>query len=262
MGGGSFLGLVVLFYLGINALFAVGYLTCGPGALTGSGIAGVGTVWSDFLRAFFFSVETFGTIGYGNIIPVGLAPNLLMTCESVVGLLSLALATGLVFARFARPTAQVLYSDQALIAPYKDTMAFMFRCANQRSNQLIEVSVKVIYSRLEKKENGERIRSFTILPLEFEKVTFFTLSWTVVHAIDEQSPLWGHSATDLTDKDAEFMILITGTDETFAQIVHSRTSYKTHEIVWGAKFRPIFVESQGKGIAGMDLSKIHDFDRL
>jgi inward rectifier potassium channel len=138
----------------------------------------------------------------------------------------------------------------------------MFRCANQRSNQLIEVSVKVLYSRLEDRGNGERIRSFTILPLEFEKVTFFTLSWTVVHPIDEESPLWGHTEEDLADKDAEFMILIGGTDETFAQTVHSRTSYKAHEIVWGAKFRPIFVESRQTGVTGMDLSRIHDIEPI
>ncbi|HXC24942.1 MAG TPA: ion channel [Gemmatimonadaceae bacterium] len=260
MGWGKFLGLVLVFYVSVNTLFAFGYLACGPGRLIGPGIMGMGSLWSDFLRAFFFSVETFGTIGYGNIVPLGLMANVVMTCESVVALLSVALATGLVFARFARPTALILYSHHAVMAPYKQMSAFMFRCANQRSNQLVDVSVKVIYSRLEARENGERIRSFTLLPLEFEKVTFFMLSWTVVHPIDEASPLWGHTEEDLIHKDAEFMILISGTDETFAQTVHSRTSYKTNEIVWGAKFRPIFVESRESGVTGMDLSRIHDIE--
>lgn len=262
MGWGVFLSIVVVFYIAVNALFGVGYLLCGKGALIGPGVLDMGPYWSDFLRAFFFSVETFGTIGYGNIVPIGLAANMLMTAEALVGLLSVALATGLVFARFARPTAQILYSHSAVMAPYKDSLGFMFRCANQRSNQLIEVSVKVIYSRLEQRESGERLRSFTILPLEFEKVTFFTLSWTVVHPVDDQSPLWGHTAKDLIDKDAEFMILISGTDETFAQSVHSRTSYKASEIVWGAKFQPIFVESRQAGVTGMDLSRIHDIQQV
>jgi inward rectifier potassium channel len=261
MGWGRFLALVLLFYVGVNACFALGYVACGYGGLVGPGIAGMSPMWSDFLRGFFFSVETFGTIGYGNIVPVGLATNILLTCESLVGLLSLALATGLVFARFSRPTAQILYSEHAVVAPYRDMTAFMFRCANQRSNQLIEVSVKLLYSRLEERENGERIRTFTTLPLEFEKVTFFTLSWTVVHPIDEASPLRGQTPEDLAHKDAEFMILLTGTDETFAQIVHSRTSYKQDEIVWGAKFRPMFVESQRTGVTGMDLSRIHEIEQ-
>jgi inward rectifier potassium channel len=143
-----------------------------------------------------------------------------------------------------------------------DKTAFMFRCANQRTNQLIEVSVKLIYSQLEERASGDRVRSFTVLPLEFEKVTFFTLSWTVVHPINETSPLRGYSNDDLAHKEAEFMILITGIDETFAQMVHSRTSYKADELVWGAKFRPMFVESKQAGVVGMDLAQIHEIELL
>jgi inward rectifier potassium channel len=262
IGWGRFLTLVLLFYLSANGLFALGYLACGHNGLVGPGFAGMRPMWSDVLRAFFFRVETFGTIGYGHVAPSGITVNMLITCESLVGLLSLALATGLVFARFSRPTAQILYSKHAVMAPYMDKTAFMFRCANQRTNQLIEVSVKVIYSRLEERAPGERVRSFTILPLEFEKVTFFALSWTVVHQIDETSPLKGHTDKDLAHKDAEFMILITGIDETFAQTVHSRTSYKADELVWGAKFRPMFVESKNAGTVGMDLSQIHEIERV
>lgn len=262
MSWGRFLLIIATFYVVVNGIFALAYLACGPGSLAGAGFVGHSSSFSDFFRAYFFSVETFGTIGYGNIIPVGIPANVLITAESFVGILSAALATGLVFARFSRPNAAIVYSKQALIAPYRGITAFMFRCANERSNQLIEVSVRIMYSRTAVRPNGERVREFTELPLEFDKVTFFALSWTVVHPIDESSPLFKHTPEMLAANEAEFLILLSGNDETFAQTVHSRTSYKTNEIVWGARFRSMFIESRERGTTGMDLSRIHDYDLL
>ena len=244
MGWGRFLLIIATFYVLINGLFALVYLACGRGALVGTGFAGHSSLFSDFFRAYFFSVETFGTIGYGNIAPIGIPANIALTVESFLGLLSAALATGLVFARFSRPNAAIVYSRQALIAPYRGITAFMFRCANERSNQLIEVSVRIMYSRIAVRPNGERVREFTELPLEFDKVTFFALSWTVVHPIDESSPLFHCNAQTLAANEAEFLILLSGNDETFAQNVHSRTSYKANEIVWNARFRSMFIESR------------------
>lgn len=260
MGWGRFLLIVAAFYVIVNALFAVAYLACGPDALVGQGFAGHSIFFSDYFRAYFFSVATFGTIGYGNIAPVGMPANVILTTESFIGLLSAALATGLVFARFSRPNAAIIYSKQALIAPYRDMTAFMFRCANERSNQLIEVSVRIMYSRIVVRANGERVREFTSLPLEFDKVTFFALSWTVVHPIDESSPLFHCTAEELAASGAEFLILLSGNDETFAQTVHSRTSYKAQEIVWNARFRSMFIESHERGTTGMDLSRIHEYE--
>lgn len=260
MGWGRFLLIIATFYVVVNALFAVAYLACGSGALVGQSFAGHSTFFSDYFRAYFFSVETFGTIGYGNIVPIGMPANVILTAESFVGLLSAALATGLVFARFSRPNAAIVYSKQALIAPYRGIKAFMFRCANERSNQLIEVSVRIMYSRIATRPNGERVREFTSLPLEFDKVTFFALSWTVVHPIDESSPLFSCTAQGLADSKAEFLILLSGNDETFAQTVHSRTSYKANEIIWNARFRSMFIESQERGATGMDLSLIHEYE--
>jgi len=257
MGWGQFLTLVITTYLGINVAFAIAYLSCGPNQLVGPGFDGVSNGMSTFLRAFFFSIETFGTIGYGNIAPAGVAAGFVMTTESLLTLLFVALVTGLIFARFSRPSAKILYSRMAIVAPYRDISGFMFRCANERTNHLLEVSAKVLYSRLEER-NGVRTRAFTVLPLEFERVTFFTLSWTVVHPIDDVSPLKGCTHADLVANDAEFFVLLTGTDETFSQVVHSRTSYKPHEVVWNAKFQPMFVESPETGTTGMDLSRIHD----
>ena len=260
MGWGRFLFLISAFFVLVNALFAFAYLACGPGALVGPGFAGHSAFFSDYFRAYFFSVETFGTIGYGNIAPLGMAANVILTIESFVGLLSAALATGLVFARFSRPNAAIVYSKRALIAPYRGINAFMFRCANERSDQLIEVSVQIMYSRIERRPNGERAREFTSLPLEFDKVTFFALSWTVVHPIDETSPLFNCTQQDLAEREAEFLVLLSGNDDTFAQVVHSRTSYKANEIVWNAKFHSMFIETSDRGTTGMDLSRIHDYD--
>lgn len=260
MSWGRFLSIVAAFYVIVNAVFALAYLACGPGALAGPGFTGHSPLYSDFFRAYFFSVETFGTIGYGNITPFGMSANILLTVESFIGLLSAALATGLVFARFSRPNAAIVYSRQALVAPYRDITGFMFRCANARSNQLIEVTVRIMYSRIVVRPNGDRVREFTSLPLEFDKVTFFALSWTVVHPIDSSSPLYGCTAAQLAQSEAEFLVLLSGNDETFAQTVHSRTSYRANEIVWNAKFRSMFLETAELGTTGMDLSRIHDYD--
>jgi inward rectifier potassium channel len=260
MGWGRFLLIIATFYVTVNALFALAYLACGPDALIGQGFVGHSALFSNFFRAYFFSVETFGTVGYGNIAPVGMPANILLTAESFVGLLSAALATGLVFARFSRPNAAILYSKHALIAPYRGINAFMFRCANERSNQLIEVSVRIMYSRVAVRPDGERVREFTSLPLEFDKVTFFALSWTVVHPIDESSPLFNCTPEMLAENEAEFLVLLSGNDETFAQTIHSRTSYRSNEIIWNARFRSMFIESAERGTTGMDLSRIHEFE--
>lgn len=248
-----FLMLVAAVYVAANALFAVFYLLCGPTALSGSeGLA----MHERYLKAFFFSVHTLATIGYGNVAPNNLAANLLVTVESLVGLLAFALATGLVFARFSRPVGCIIFSRNALVAPYRGYGAFMFRIVNGRSNQLIEVNAKVSVSL---GRDGER--RFHDLPLEREKVVLFPLSWTIVHPIDETSPLWGLTEKELRAQDAEFFVVLEAIDETFAQQVHSRTSYKPSEIVWGARFSDVFIRDQGRPL-GIDISRLHDWTRV
>lgn len=259
MGWPRFLALLVAFYALANVVFGLAYLACGPGALNGPTLAGVPAPVGTFLRAFFFSVETFGTIGFGHVSPASLGANVVMTIESLFGLLSVALTAGLVFARFSRPNAAMVYSRYALIAPYQEGFAFMFRCANERSNQLIEARARLIYSRIEIR-NGDRVREFSTLPLEYERVAFLALSWTIVHPITHASPLYGRTARDLINNEAEFLVLLSAVDETFSQTVHSRTSYRGDEIVWNARFRPMFVETPEAGIAGMNLALIHDFE--
>jgi inward rectifier potassium channel len=254
----KFFGLTVLFYFGANLLFAIAYLLCGPGALSapeGSGIE------SRFLLAFFFSVHTLATIGYGTISPVGLAANIIVSIESFVGLFGLALCTSLLFARFSRPTARILFSHQAIVAPYRGVRAFEFRITNARHNQIIELEAKVLFARFEEAD-GRRQRRFYPLKLERDKVTFFPLSWTIVHPIDEASPFYGMSAEDWRASRGEFLVLLTGFDETFSQTVHARSSYLAEEVVWNARFADIFNRPADDGLLTIDVRKLHSIDLL
>ncbi|HVR11743.1 MAG TPA: ion channel [Thermoanaerobaculia bacterium] len=252
-----FLGLVGVTFLALNAVFGLAYLACGPEALHGAQASEMGG--SEFLRAFFFSVQTFATIGYGHISPAGLAANLLVTVEALAGLLIFALATGLLFARFSRPTARIVFSDRALIAPYQGGAAFEFRIVNSRSNQLLEVECQVLFTQL----GGQGkigMRQFVPLALERRKVTFFPLSWTIVHAIDAASPLHGLGYDDLVATNAEFLVVLTGFDETFSQTVHTRSSYKPAEIVWGASFKNMYKPLDASGTLSIDVGLLSDYE--
>ena len=224
-------------YAAANAIFALAYLACGPRALI-STVAGMDL--HPFPRAFFFSVETISTIGYGNVVPIGLAANVVVAIEALTGLMGFAIATGLLFARFSRPTARVLYSRHAVIAPYQSIRAFEFRVANARSNELIEVSAKVMLSRFEQVDGG-RTRRYYPLALERDGVVFLPLTWTVVHPIDEQSPLHGETPESLRNSYAEVLVLLKAFDETFSSLVQSRTSYTFDEVIWGARFASAFM---------------------
>ena len=247
-----FLGSVIAVYLTVNVLFAAAYLACGPGALAGADVSRMG---GRFLRALFFSVDTFATIGYGNVYPVGALPNWIVALEAIIGLLFVALLTGLVFARFSRPTARLLFSDVAVIAPYRGKTAFMFRITNARSNQLMELEAKVLFSRLD-----GSVRRYDQLQLERTRVVFFPLSWTVVHPIDDTSPLFGCTREDLERTDAEFSILMSGVDETFSQTVHARSSYKPQEIVFGMRFANIYNPVTPNGTVSIDVSRLSDVE--
>jgi inward rectifier potassium channel len=253
-----FLSYIVIAYVLINVIFAALYLACGPGTL--SGLSG-NSVAARLVQAFFFSVDTVATIGYGNIVPATVLANTLVTLESLVGLLGFSVVAGIVFARFARPVARIVFSRHAVIAPYRDITAFMFRVVNQKSNEIVEMQAKVLVAR--RRRDGTAVeRDFYPLTLERDRVTFFPLTWTVVHPIDENSPLWGLSAEDLLQADAEFLILLNGFDETFSQTVHTRSSYKVDEVVWGAKFSSVFNPPRRDGTISVDIRKVHDVDRV
>ncbi|GAC1513895.1 MAG: ion channel [Gemmatimonadaceae bacterium] len=250
-----FLALAAGIYIVVNSLFALGYMMLGPAALQGPADSHTG----GFLRAFFFSIETFGTIGFGEIVPATVAANVLVTAESMLQLLAIAVATGVVFARFSRPTARIAYSRKALIAPYRGITAFEFRIANTRSNQIVDLSATVLMAR-EQVVEGKRTRRFDVLTLERDSVVFFPLSWTIVHPIDATSPLYGMTEADLIASEAEFLVLLRGMDETFSQAVHARTSYTASEVVWGAKFTSLFKPIGDDGVPTIDMQKLHRFE--
>ncbi len=250
-----FLGLVVVFFLVVNMVFGAAYCACGPGQIAGSTAI---SLPAQFLEDFFFSVQTFATIGYGVMHPVGLAANLLVTLESLVGLLGFALATGILFARFSQPTAKILFSRNAVIAPYRGITAFEFRIANARNNELIQVEARVMLSRL--KPDGNR--EFLPLKLERDKVIFFPLSWTIVHPIDEESPFRGLTQEDLIATQAEVLVLLSGIDETFSQTVHTRSSYKADEIVCNARFSSLFNPPRPDGVLSVDVGRLDQIEKV
>jgi inward rectifier potassium channel len=254
MSWSTFLGLVLLLYFFSNVVFGFLYAAFGPGALVDTSAEPMSDL---FVRGFFFSVQTFATIGYGTIHPVGVVPNLLVTIESYYSLLANALITGVVFARFARPTAKIVFSKVAVVAPYRGITGLMFRIVNGRNNQLIEVEAKVMFARFVN-ENGRIVRRFDILELERRKVTFFPLAWTVVHPIDKESPLFGLGPEDMIATDGEILILLTAVDETFVQTVHARSSYKPHTIIFGHKFASLYNEvEEGKPIS-IDIRRLSE----
>jgi inward rectifier potassium channel len=255
----GFLAAVTVAYLTLNLIFAAAYLACGRDALVGSGGASMG---GPFAQAFFFSIETFATIGYGQLAPNGTAANLVVTGEALVGLMYQALATGLLFARFTRPTAALLFSRQAVVAPYRDGRGLMFRLANRRRTEIIELGAQVLFSALEADGRGGRVRRYTLLPLERNKVTFFPLSWTLVHPIDDASPLATRTPADLEQAEAEILVLLSGVDEALEQTVHARTSYQAHEIVWNARFQSIYLQTDARSRVSVDISRVHDIERL
>jgi inward rectifier potassium channel len=249
----KFLGCVVIAFLLINQVFALLYLAIGIDHLVGEGVnTGVGP----FASAFFFSVHTLTTVGYGSVYPRGVGANIVASVEAMVGLLGFALATGLLYARFSRPSAKIVFSDCILIAPYQDMTSLQFRIANQRSNTVIDLQATVLLMTVER-NNGDLKRVYTDLPLERKSVYFFPLTWTIVHPIDSESPLYGKTAEDLARLEAEFLILIRGFDDTFSQTVNARYSYRHDEMRWGSKFQPAFRVDPGGNLI-LDLDRVND----
>ncbi len=248
--------ILLLIYVAINAIFGGIYLLIGTDSL--AGIDG-SSMMQRYLQTFFFSTQTFTTVGFGRIAPLGTGANITASLEALTGLLSFAFATGLLYGRFSKPVAKIIFSQTALVAPYQNSTAFMFRSSNQRTNQLIDVGATVTLSRLERMANGERARKFYTLDLERSSVALFYLNWTVVHPINESSPLFGVTKAQLDESEAEFLILLKAFDDSFSQYIHARTSYKSNEVVFGHKFKSI-IHTAPDGMTEIDLDQIHDYE--
>ncbi len=229
--------------MAVNGLFGLLFLLNGienlPGSKPGSSL-------EDSAQAFYFSVQTFTTVGYGSISPTGVWANMLATFNALTGLMFLALATGLFFARFSKAKAQIRYSRFALLTPYHGMDSFQFRIVNMRNNQIIDVEAKVFLTWIDRRD-GVATRRFENLKLERERITLFPLNWNIVHPIDPESPLFDKSLNDLKEMQVEFIIQLKGYDETFAQTVHSTSSYTWEEIKEGYRFQTMYRSDPKKG---------------
>jgi inward rectifier potassium channel len=246
------IALLVGGYIGINALFACVYLALGDGienARPGS-----------FADAFFFSVQTMATIGYGKMVPSGMVANALVTCEALIGLTALAVATGLLFAKFSRPFARVTFSRNAVITTRDGKKLLMFRVANERDSLIVEAQMRLVLVRTEKTKEGESLRRFVDLPLERERTAIFPLSWSIIHPVDESSPFHGATVESMREAECEIIASMTGLEETFAQTIHARYSYTPDDIALDAKLADILVRMPD-GRRGVDYTRFHDVVR-
>lgn len=242
---------IVAAYAVINVGFALLYLAGGDviaGAQPGS-----------FWDALNFSVQTLATIGYGVMSPRTPWAHVLVGAEAFVGLFGVAFSTGLMFAKFARPTARVLFTNVAVIGKRDGVPSLLFRMANERGNQIVEAQVQVILARTERTAEGEQMRRFHDMKLTRTFSPIFALSWTVTHPIDAESPLHGETLETLRAKSAEIVVLVSGIDETFQQTIHARWSYVADELVWDHRFRDIIV-LDGDGKRFVDYSRFHDIE--
>jgi inward rectifier potassium channel len=232
----QFIGFILLFFTLINLLFAGLYLLIGLEHLGGMVAT---TTGEKFGEAFFFSAQTFTTVGYGRINPMGFAASLVAAAEALAGLMSFALLTGLLYGRFSRPRAFIRFSEHALFSPYQQGVAWMCRLVPHTKNLLMNVEAGVTLA-IQVEEGGAMKNKFFNLPLEIAKINVLTGSWTLVHAIKEGSPLMGVGLADLEAGKAEFLVFLQGFDEAFSNTVIARTSYTWKEMVAGAKFVPMF----------------------
>ena len=246
--------MILLTYTVLNCFFACLYMIAGTEYLTGAPQAGF---FPKFAHAFYFSVQTFTTVGYGTISPMNDATSLISSFEAMLGLMGFALATGVLYGRFSKPTAKIKFSTKAIVGPYKNMNGFMVRIVNRRQNQLIEVSAELFMVWYEASDELERRQRFQKLPLERDSISLFPLNWTIVHPINEESPLLGKDLETLEKLNAEFLILIKGFDDTFSQVVHARRSYKCKELNWGAKFKSVY-HTNDRGITILEIDKIDE----
>ena len=239
---------IVVIWLGINAVFAALYLAVG-------GVAGSRA--RSFWDAFCFSVQTMGTIGYGSMYPTSVAANTIMVAESVTSLIVTAVATGLVFAKFSRSTARVAFARNAAIAPMDGVPSLMVRVGNERGNSILEATARLVLMRTEVLKEGTTFYRMVDLPLLRDRSPAMARSWTVVHPIDDKSPLYGATPESLAKAEAEIIVSLVGMDDTYLQPVHARTRYLHTEIAWGARHADVLSED-GDGNLVLDVRRFDE----
>ncbi len=249
----AFFGGVLAIYLAVNLVFATLY-SLGDHAIANARPG-------SFADSFFFSVETLATVGYGEMSPGTLYGHIVATTEIVTGMLSLAVITGLMFARFSKPTARALFSRVAVVTPFNGAPMLMLRAANERRNSIVEASASLSLSRVEVTLEGTTFRRFYDLKLERGRSSLFALSWTIMHRIDETSPMFGVDAAALAAQDAQLQISITGIEESLAATVHARSDYAHDAILFDRRFVDV-VRPAPDGRVYVDLDRLHDVEPI
>jgi len=251
----KFIMVVVIFFFAMNVLFTICYLLAGVDGLQGIQAT---TEWCRIKEIFYFSTQTFTTVGYGRVNPRGDAANILSSIEALTGFLSFAIATGLIYGRFAKPRSYLAFSDYALISPYQGITALTFRFVSYKDNHtLTNVEIKVNIA-LRVDEGGAPTYKFYDLTLERSKVDNLPMNWTVVHPIDDKSPIQGFTYDDLVTADVELYILITAFDEVYSGPVLQRTSYTYKEMKMNAKFIPMYRESEDGSTTILEVHKLNE----
>ncbi len=252
----KFIPLTITFYLLVNVLFASCYFFLGPEQMMG---AVTETKADEFWESFFFSAQTLTTVGYGRVNPLGFAANCLAIFESFTGLLLFAIVTGLMYGRFTKPTAKMIFSENALIGKVKEQNSLLIRVANSKTNDLTDVEAQVLLS-LVLFEDERFVRRYFSLELERKVINAFPLSWTIVHPISEESPMYNLSQEKMEEMEAEILVVLKGFDVTFSQSVIARKSYPFDKFVWNARFKPSFRRSEDGFHTILELDKISHFD--
>jgi len=255
----KFLSILLLFYISINFVFALLYFGIGIEHL--NGIAIDDNIWGQFGEAYFFSAQTFTTVGYGHISPTGFYTSALSSAEALMGLLSFAIATGLFFGRFSKPAIYLKFSPNAIIAPFNNGKALMFRLAPYKNTNYIDAEISVTLG-MQLEENGVMTNKFYTLDLEYQKINSLALTWTVVHPITNESPLYGFVAADFEAISGEIIVIVKTFDDMFSTTVATRTSYTFEEIIYGAKFKPMYNKSENNQSTVLDLRLLNLFEKV
>ena len=252
----KFISLVAVAYVVVNLFFACVYFMVGVHHLGGMEEI---TVMGKFWEAFFFSTQTLSTVGYGHVFPDSLTSNTIAAVESFTGILMLALATGLIYGRFSQPKAYIKYSSIALFSPFKDGYALMFRFAPFKQHFLTDVEVKVTCVMKYTENETERKNTFYSLDLELAKANTLTSNWTIVHMINEKSPLYQLTKNEIEEVETEILVFVKGYDEEYANTVVSRTSYVPNEFIYGAKFNMMYEPSEDNSTTILHMDKLDSY---
>lgn len=259
MPGWEFILIILTCFLAINTVFTCIYLLMPDSEITG---VISNNFFEHFAELFFFSAQTFTTVGYGRINPVGVAGGFVASLEALMGLLNFSIVTGLLYGRFSRPKAYLRFSKHALISPYQDGKALMFRFVSYKHDHNLSNVEVIVTLGLTIQENGNDVFKFYSLPLERSRVDNLVMNWTVVHPINDQSPIYGFTPEDLKTADAEVYIMVRGFDEIFSNTVLQRTSYTYNEIIYDAKFDKMYEESEDLSTTIIHLSKLDSYKNL